>query len=112
MRKGFSRMIAVGAIAVLAGAMVPPPGAHAQALDTAGRTIECAIAVEQNALRCKEIALKTLVECIDQTNSQSEVTQCDWAGEGALGKCELTGAAGDLKCQLNPNSAGNPASLE
>jgi hypothetical protein len=22
-----------------------------------------------------------------------------------LGKCELTGAAGDLRCQINPNTA-------
>jgi|HubBroStandDraft_6_1064221.scaffolds.fasta_scaffold1567526_1 ribonuclease I len=106
MKKVVSRMIAVGAIALLSGAVTPVSNALALTqIDTAAATIRCAISVEQVAVRCKEDTLKPLEVCLDQTNSEADVLRCDRAAEAALGKCELTGAAGDLRCQINPNTA-------
>jgi hypothetical protein len=106
MKKVVSRMIAVGAIALLSGAVTPVSNALALTqIDTAAATIKCAILNEQAAVRCKEETLKPLEICLDQTNSEADVAKCDRAAEAALGKCELAGAAGDLRCQINPNSA-------
>jgi len=103
MKKLVSRMIAVGGIAMMAATVVPTSTlAEQPPVDTAGLVIKCAISVEQTAIRCKGDTLKTLEECLDETNSQADVLKCDRAAEGALGKCELTGAAGDLRCQINP----------
>jgi hypothetical protein len=103
MKKLVSRMIAVGGIAMMAATIVPTSTlADQRPVDTAGLIIECAISVEQTAIRCKGDTLKTLEECLDETDSPADVTKCDRAAEGALGKCELTGAAGDLRCQINP----------
>src|ERR1700753_4068485 len=105
MKKVVSRMIAAGGVALLAAGGMPAPGALAieRPIGPAAATIQCAISVEQTAVRCKEVTLKQLAECLDETNSQSDVAKCDRAAEGALGKCELTGAAGDLRSQINPN---------
>ncbi|HEY1850835.1 MAG TPA: hypothetical protein VGG60_07420 [Candidatus Binataceae bacterium] len=105
MKKVVSRMIAVGAIALLSGAVTPVTNALALTqIDTAAATIRCAILNEQAAVRCKEDTLKPLEACLDETDSQADVLKCDRTAEGALGKCELTGAAGDLRCQINPNT--------
>ena len=88
MKKVVSRMIAVGAIALLAGAVTPPSSALAlESIDVAAATIQCAIGAEETAIRCKEVTLKQLAECLDGTNSQADVNKCDRAAEGALGKC-------------------------
>jgi hypothetical protein len=106
MKKLVSRMIAVGAIALLSGTVTPVTNATAaQQIDTAAATIRCAISVELNAVRCKEDTLKQLDDCLQQTNSEADVAKCDWTAEAALGKCEFAGAAGDLRCQINPNTA-------
>ena len=109
MKKVVSKILAVGAIALLAGVATPVSNAPAATrIDAASATIRCAILNEQAAVRCKQDILKPLEICLDDTNSDADVAKCDRAAEAALGKCELAGAAGDLRCQINPNSAPAP----
>jgi len=107
MKKFVSRMIAAGGIAMLAGSVAPLSSARAQTLDTTAATIECSIRVEETALRCKEATLKILEGCEYDANGQGDVAACDKTADSALTKCELTGAAGDIRCRIDPNSGLN-----
>jgi hypothetical protein len=112
-------MFAAGALAALVSAALPPSMARAQVAairDPAAAQIQCSLTVEENALRCKEVDLKTLQECLDQA-SQANTTdavaaaqrECDKIATATLTKCQFNGTVGDLRCRINPNS--NPVGI-
>ena len=121
------KVLGVGILALLAGALVPHSSAMAQATpacfdgpsadltarpsDPALAVIFCSERVECTALLCKDDAARKLLDCLTAANGSAlAIRRCRAAALASLSICQGRASLGDAACYLNPNG-GTPAPM-